>query len=72
MVQKLTVHSPRIHVVKGNRLFDLRTGHTKIRKLDDPGPESLPVVCAKLASGQEFNHCSVRVEFSQWTQPAMA
>ena len=29
MVEELTTHPPGVQVLKGNGLFDLRTGHTK-------------------------------------------
>ena len=67
MIEELAMHPPSIEMLDGNRLFDLRAGHTEssISRMI-LGPEHLPQL-STLASGTECNNCSFRTEFSQWT-----
>lgn len=66
MIQELAMYSPMIQMFEGNRLFDLKTGHTDvvILKAETSCPQRLPVLNSLRT---KFNNCSFRTEFSQWT-----
>jgi hypothetical protein len=46
MIHELTMHPPRIEKMQGDRLFDLRTGHTSSIFKDKSSRTHSPV-CAK-------------------------